>query len=114
MNGQIIKKTPIPLWELIDMRKYALMSVQYSRGYPFNYEFCDIIILNGHTPQRKTKEQILAELETLYQKGWRDNIFFVDDNFIGNKEKLKKEVLPAMIQWMEKKKYPSRLIQRLR
>jgi len=101
-----INKTPIPLWSLINMKKYSAMNIQYSRGCPFNCEFCDIIILNGHKPRTKDKEQILVELEALYSRGWRAGVFIVDDNFIGNKKKLKAETLPAMIEWMEEKKYP--------
>ena len=101
-----IQKTPIPLWELVDMRKYASMNIQYSRGCPFNCEFCDIPVLYGHKVRTKSREQILAELESLYFQGWRDGVFFVDDNFIGNKRKLKKKILPAIIEWMEREKYP--------
>ncbi|MDO8424669.1 MAG: B12-binding domain-containing radical SAM protein [bacterium] len=101
-----IGKTPIPAWELINMKKYATMGVQFSRGCPFNCEFCDIVLLNGRVPRIKSGEQIIRELEAIYDKGWRGGIFFVDDNFIGNKKKLKEEVLPAMIEWMEKKRYP--------
>ncbi|WP_341457382.1 B12-binding domain-containing radical SAM protein [Anaerobacterium chartisolvens] len=101
-----IKKSPVPLWELIDMSKYASMNIQYSRGCPFNCEFCDIITLFGRAPRIKDKEQILLELEALYSAGWRQSVFFVDDNFIGNKEIIKNEVLPALIDWMEKKGYP--------
>jgi radical SAM superfamily enzyme YgiQ (UPF0313 family) len=101
-----IRKTPIPLWSLINMKKYSSTNIQYSRGCPFNCEFCDIIILNGHEPRTKDKDQILAELEALYSRGWRGSVFIVDDNFIGNKRKLKAEILPAMIEWMEGKKHP--------
>lgn len=101
-----ITKTPVPLWELIDFRYYSSMSIQYSRGCPFNCEFCDIVIMNGRVPRTKSKEQILKELERLYGLGWREGVFFVDDNFIGNKEKLKKETLPAIIRWMERRNYP--------
>lgn len=101
-----LKKTPVPCWELIDMKKYVSMSIQYSRGCPFNCEFCDIVLLNGRVPRTKDKEQILEELDALYKRGWKGNVFFVDDNFIGNKVKLKEEVLPALITWMEEKKYP--------
>ena len=101
-----ISKTPIPLWPLINMKNYSSMNVQYSRGCPFNCEFCDIIILNGHKPRTKDKEQVLAELEALYYRGWRGGVFIVDDNFIGNKKKLKLEILPAIIEWGKGKKYP--------
>ncbi len=101
-----INKTPIPLWSLINMGKYSSMNIQYSRGCPFNCDFCDIIILNGHRPRTKDKSQIVAELEALYAHGWRGSVFIVDDNFIGNKRKLKAEILPAIIKWMEEKKYP--------
>ena len=82
-----IKETPLPLWELINMKKYASMSIQFSRGCPFNCEFCDIILLNGRFPRAKDKEQIINELNVLYERDWRGNVFFVDDNFIGNKIK---------------------------
>jgi radical SAM superfamily enzyme YgiQ (UPF0313 family) len=101
-----IKKTPIPLWELIDMGKYATMCIQYSRGCPFKCEFCDVTLLFGHKIRNKTRDQILAELESLYSWGWRGGVFIVDDNFIGSKVELKKLVLPAMIDWMEKRNNP--------
>ena len=100
-----LKKTPIPLWELINMKKYATMNIQYSRGCPFNCEFCDITLLYGHKPRTKDKGQIVAELESLYSRGWRDGVFFVDDNFIGNKRKLKREILPAIAKWLERRGY---------
>ncbi|GAI58909.1 unnamed protein product, partial [marine sediment metagenome] len=101
-----ISKTPIPLWSLINMKKYSSMNVQYSRGCPFNCEFCDIIVLNGHKPRTKDKDQVLAELEALYSQGWKGGVFIVDDNFIGNKKKLKAEILPAIVEWAKERKYP--------
>jgi radical SAM superfamily enzyme YgiQ (UPF0313 family) len=99
-----ITKTPMPLWSLIHMKHYSAMSIQYSRGCPFNCEFCDIVILNGHTPRTKATTQLIAELDAIYRRGWRDGVFIVDDNFIGNKRKLKEEVLPAIIDWRKDKK----------
>jgi radical SAM superfamily enzyme YgiQ (UPF0313 family) len=101
-----IRETPVPLWPLIKQKQYSSMSLQYSRGCPFNCEFCDIIILNGQRPRTKGREQVIAELEALYRRGWRSGVFFVDDNFIGNKKKLKEEILPAVIAWQKRKKYP--------
>jgi radical SAM superfamily enzyme YgiQ (UPF0313 family) len=101
-----ISNTPIPMWELVEMKKYASMSVQYSRGCPFNCDFCSITMLNGHVPRTKSKEQFLSELQSLYDFGWRGGIFVVDDNFIGNKKKLKNELLPALIEWSQKYNYP--------
>ena len=101
-----LRETPIPLWELVDVRKYASMNIQYSRGCPFDCEFCDITALFGRRPRSKTREQLIAELDSLYNRGWRGAMFFVDDNFIGDREKLKREILPAMIDWMEEKGRP--------
>jgi radical SAM superfamily enzyme YgiQ (UPF0313 family) len=101
-----ISATPIPMWSLIDMKQYSSMNLQYSRGCPYDCEFCDIVILNGHTPRTKSKEQLISELDSLYEQGWRGSLFVVDDNFIGNKKKLKAEILPALIEWRERKKYP--------
>ena len=105
-----ITRTPIPLWSLIDIKKYAAMNVQYSRGCPFNCEFCNIVTLNGRLPRTKTTEQMLAEMDALYQMGWRDRLFIVDDNFIGNKKKLKEDILPAITRWSEERKYPFPLL----
>lgn len=98
--------TPIPLWYLIEVRDYAAMNIQYGRGCPFDCEFCDITALFGRKPRSKSREQLLAELDSLFVRGWRGAVFFVDDNFIGDKGKLKKEVLPAIIDWMEENGRP--------
>ena len=101
-----LDETPVPLWELIDLRDYATMNLQFSRGCPYDCEFCDITTLFGRKPRLKTVTQVLSELEALYKYGWRGGVFIVDDNFIGNKAYLKREILPAMISWMEKHKNP--------
>lgn len=101
-----ITRTPIPDWSLINMKKYSSMVMQYSRGCPFDCEFCDIVLLNGHKPRTKAKEQVIAELDAFYNVGWRAGVFIVDDNFIGNKNKLKEEILPAIIGWQRQRKYP--------
>jgi radical SAM superfamily enzyme YgiQ (UPF0313 family) len=91
------------MWELADLSKYATVSIQFSRGCPFNCDFCNITSLLGHIPRTKTPEQIITELDNLYNLGWRSSIFFVDDNFIGNKKYIKNEVLPALIAWRKNK-----------
>ncbi len=101
-----INNTPIPDWQLLNKKHYSSMSIQYSRGCPFDCEFCDIVVLNGHLPRTKNKDNILKEFDALYDNGWRGSILIVDDNFIGNKKKLKAETLPAIIDWMEKRNYP--------
>lgn len=94
-----IRQTPTPRWDLLDLRRYATMSVQFSRGCPFNCDFCNVTALLGHKVRTKSAAQIIAELDALYALGWRDGIFFVDDNFIGNKRELKQDILPALIEW---------------
>jgi radical SAM superfamily enzyme YgiQ (UPF0313 family) len=101
-----LSETPIPCWDLVEMSDYAAMNLQYGRGCPFDCEFCDITALFGRKPRSKTLAQLIAELESLYAQGWRGAVFFVDDNFIGDKVKLKREVLPSIIDWMESKDYP--------
>jgi radical SAM superfamily enzyme YgiQ (UPF0313 family) len=92
------------MWELADLKRYASMSVQFSRGCPFNCEFCNVTALFGHQPRIKTAEQIITELDSLYNLGWRGQVFFVDDNFISNKRYLKAQLLPALIEWRKDKK----------
>lgn len=98
-----LARTPSPLWELIELKHYATMAIQYSRGCPYDCEFCNITALFGHRPRVKTPEQIIAELDGLYRRGWRSGVFFVDDNFIGNKRHLKESLLPALIAWRRDK-----------
>jgi len=99
-----IRKTPPPMWGLIDMKRYAAMNIQFSRGCPFKCDFCNITALLGHRVRIKTAAQIIAELDGIYNLGWRGQIFFVDDNFIGNKKYLMTELLPAIIEWQKDKK----------
>jgi len=93
--------TPAPLWDLIDLKRYATMSIQFSRGCPFNCEFCNVTALFGHRPRQKSVGQVICELDDLYRRGWRGAVFFVDDNFIGNKEYLRHMLLPALIEWRQ-------------
>ncbi len=96
-----IRQTPAPMWGLADLRRYASMSLQFSRGCPFDCEFCNITSMFGHRPRTKTAAQIVAELDGLHRARWRGPVFFVDDNFIGNKRYLREELLPALIQWQK-------------
>jgi len=105
----VITKTPAPMWSLINFKDYATMSVQYSRGCPFDCEFCDIVIMNGRTPRTKTPEQLVNEMQTLFDAGWRGHVFIVDDNFIGNKKNVK-EMLKKLIVWQKKRRYPFQLL----
>jgi radical SAM superfamily enzyme YgiQ (UPF0313 family) len=98
-------KSPIPRFELLKFGHYSQMAVQFSRGCPFNCEFCDIIELYGRVPRTKTPQQVLAELDVLYRLGHRSQVFFVDDNFVGNKRELRR-LLPVLIEWQRQRKYP--------
>jgi radical SAM superfamily enzyme YgiQ (UPF0313 family) len=101
-----LENTPFPLWELINPHDYSTMSVQFSRGCPYDCEFCDITTLYGRKPRLKPTDRFIEELEVLYSRGWRGGVFIVDDNFIGNKVRLKKELLPELIKWMEEHRNP--------
>lgn len=94
--------TPMPLWELVDFRRYASMTVQFCRGCPYDCDFCNVTALLGHRPRSKTTSQMIAELDRLYELGWRGSVFFVDDNLIGNKRLVKTELLPALIEWQHR------------
>ena len=100
-----VTKTPKPRFDLLKFEQYMYLGVQYSRGCPFTCEFCDIIELYGRVPRMKAPEQMLAELESLYQLGYRGHVDFVDDNLIGNKKALKL-FLPHLIKWLEERDYP--------
>ncbi len=101
-----ITETPIPDWSLLDLKHYVTMDLQYSRGCPFNCEFCSITALFGRRPRVKSAGQFMAELDSLYNAGWRSSVFIVDDNFIGNKKYLKDEMLPELISWQKAHNYP--------
>lgn len=101
-----LEESPAPRRELVKTGHYGAMNIQYSRGCPFDCEFCNITSLFGRVPRTKSTEQILQELDSIYALKWRGNVFIVDDNFIGNRAKLKRELLPAMIKWMKRRKNP--------
>lgn len=96
-----VTTSPVPRWDLVDPRHYVAMSVQFSRGCPYDCEFCDIVVMNGRVPRTKRPEQLVAELEALRVLGWKDMVFVVDDNFIGDKQRTK-SLLGSMIAWRER------------
>ena len=100
-----VTKVPCPHFHLADLRRYSSMAVQFSRGCPFTCEFCDIIEIYGRRPRTKTPEQMLAELDQIYNLGFRGRVFLVDDNFIGNKKNVK-ILMPQLVEWMREHKYP--------
>ncbi len=100
-----ITLTPIPRFDLLNTDSYSHLCVQFSRGCPFACEFCDITALYGKNPRTKTPEQIIAELQVIYDLGFRGEVFLVDDNFIGNKKSVKL-MLPKLIEWMQQREYP--------
>ena len=101
-----LASTPVPRWDLVDQRAYLTMNIQYSRGCPHDCEFCEITVLDGRRPRTKPVAQLVGELDGLYDRGWRGHVFIVDDNFIGNPGKLKQEILPAVVRWMEARRHP--------
>nr|WP_321513661.1 radical SAM protein [uncultured Pseudodesulfovibrio sp.] len=104
-----LNSTPIPAWDLLNLKDYVSLSVQYSRGCPFDCEFCDIVVMNGRRPRVKSPEQMVKEFQSLYDAGWRDSVFIVDDNFIGNIAHVKK-LLPKLAEWQNQHKYPFKLM----
>ncbi|MBS3756233.1 MAG: B12-binding domain-containing radical SAM protein [Desulfobacterales bacterium] len=101
-----ISDNPVPRFELLDLDKYASMAIQYSRGCPFHCEFCDIWTVYGNRPRLKSAGTLTAELDALRELGWEGAVFLVDDNFIGNKGRVKRELLPALKAWQEEHDYP--------
>ncbi len=104
-----VTQSPMPRFDLLQRDAYLMMAIQFSRGCPFNCEFCDIISLYGRKPRTKEPEQALAELQTLYDLGWRGSLFIVDDNFIGNQRNVKR-FLRDLIPWMQQHHYPFNFI----
>jgi radical SAM superfamily enzyme YgiQ (UPF0313 family) len=96
-----VRNVPVPRWDLIDLRDYVTMPVQFSRGCPFDCEFCDIVVMNGRVPRTKDAAQLVRELEALRAAGWKDMVFIVDDNFIGNRKQAR-SMLNALIEWRER------------
>ena len=102
----VLSLTPIPDYSLLRFKDYAFMNIQVSRGCPFNCDFCEITALLGHKVRMKSKDQVLAELESLYKLNWRGPVAVVDDNFIGNKKIVKNSILPGIIEWMKLHNHP--------
>ena len=101
-----IANAPTPRFDLLKMKAYGSMAIQYSRGCPFHCEFCDIWTVYGNKPRLKSADAMIAEIDTLYRQGWRGGVFLVDDNFIGNKKRVKAELLPALKEWQSARGYP--------
>jgi radical SAM superfamily enzyme YgiQ (UPF0313 family) len=93
-----VRDTPVPRWDLVNVHDYVTMPVQFSRGCPFQCEFCDIVVMNGRVPRTKAPAQVLAELDALRRRGWKDMVFIVDDNFIGNRKRTR-ELLRELVAW---------------
>jgi radical SAM superfamily enzyme YgiQ (UPF0313 family) len=104
-----LSTTPLAHFHLADLKRYSAMSIQYSRGCPFNCEFCDIIEIYGRVPRTKSNQQVLAEMNALYELGWRGTLFIVDDNFIGNKKNVRL-LLPELAEWQKQHDYPFTLL----
>jgi radical SAM superfamily enzyme YgiQ (UPF0313 family) len=101
-----ISNLPVPRFDLLDFNAYGSMAVQYSRGCPFQCEFCDIWTVYGNKPRLKQAETLIAEIDTLYRLGWHGAVFVVDDNFIGNRRRVKKELIPALKEWQAAHGHP--------
>ncbi|MGH9841823.1 MAG: B12-binding domain-containing radical SAM protein [Blastocatellia bacterium] len=101
----LLAATPVPDFQLVELEQYTVMPVQYSRGCPFQCEFCDIIEIYGRTPRTKSNEQMLAELDAIYKLGWRGTVLVVDDNFIANKRNVKR-LLPELAEWSDAHGHP--------
>src|SRR2546430_558059 len=104
-----LSATPLAHFQLANMKRYSAMSVQYSRGCPFNCEFCDIIEIYGRVPRTKSNQQMIAEFDALRDLNWRGTVFIVDDNFIGNKKNVR-QLLPEIAEWQKRNGYPFSLI----
>jgi radical SAM superfamily enzyme YgiQ (UPF0313 family) len=99
-----LRDSPAPRWDLVDLDAYASMPIQFSRGCPYDCEFCDVTALFGHRPRVKRAPQIIAELDGLYDLGWRGPVFFVDDNLIANKKSFETDLLPALLEWRKRRR----------
>jgi radical SAM superfamily enzyme YgiQ (UPF0313 family) len=102
-----LESFPVPAYRLIDVGDYFLGSIQFSSGCPFRCEFCDIPALYGRNPRLKSPQQICAELDAIVANGARGAVYFVDDNFVGNK-KAAHDLLPHLIAWQERNGWPLR------
>lgn len=100
-----LDQAPIPRFDLFDLDAYNVLPLQFSRGCPFDCEFCDIVHLFGRTPRTKSPSQFIKELETALNMGFKGNVFIVDDNFIGNRKRVK-ELLRSLVAWQEAHRYP--------
>ncbi len=100
-----LSTTPVPDFQIAELKRYSSMSVQFSRGCPFSCEFCDIIEIYGRVPRTKSNAQMMGELDALHSAGWRGPVFIVDDNFIGNKKNVRR-LMPELAAWQERHDFP--------